>query len=173
MKGKIEKIKCIFEYLIKNVEATDKEDVLNTTTRENFENRVYTKKAAIDEEFEQPEGASVWTTSTVKFVSVSSTDKDTFLVSDLRFSIINSRGEWCNLFAREVDGKIVDLVYKKLIENEKDEIEEIAETLDSLFRPGGVIKFKDLEEFMTVEVAELFLKVAKKAENKKLKGLGV
>ena len=40
MKGKIEKIKCIFEYLIKNVEATDKEDVLNTTTRENFENRV-------------------------------------------------------------------------------------------------------------------------------------
>lgn len=169
-------IKCIFDYLVDKVEATNKESILNTTTRENFENRIYTKKLALGLPYDQFQGDGIWTSSCIKYVSVSSQDSESYSISDLRFSIVNAHGDWCNLFAGEVEDKLIETVYnhiRMIINKKPDSLEDTLSNLDNLFRPTGLLNFKSLYDFITEPEAETLLKISKEVEKLKIKGLGV
>lgn len=97
----------IYTYLISNCPVTDRSNTLNTTTRQDFENRIYTKKKPLSLDYQ---GYSI------QMISISSDTQDFSgaLKSDVRIGFLNGQGAWCNLFLDEVPDDLVQAIHDYL-----------------------------------------------------------
>lgn len=121
----------IYKFILENCATTSTPDILNTTTRQDFTNRIYTKKKALD--IPLPDG------TTIKMVSLSSSTQDfsDILLSDLRVGVESPEAGWVNVYLDELPESAIKLIVKALpyetVPEIMEEVFELIPLLDSTY----------------------------------------
>lgn len=99
--------KKVYDLLLEQGQMTTRENVMEQSTADKFENKIYVKKYPVDIPMDGTE---------LKMISIASDDADFTNDADenIRFGFVNSRKNWTNLFIDELTPEMRRTINERL-----------------------------------------------------------